>query len=530
MKRLAARRLGFALVSAVVIAAFLMTAVVGVSTILVSQLRSQSQQALSRKALYYAEAALQECFSAACDTGDTTGIRAALVGGDKGNNPPPQSYPVLWTCTRSGDSGSVLNSIAPGDKQSFTVVQAKPVTQGYQFIAMAVICDRDISGLTATELQSGSKYTVLARRIVQMGATGLSVPGGTSAFNYGMFAGSGVIQNGSSGYAAPYSTALDPLLIYAGATVDMHTTAFTGFVDVAAHSTVDVNKTTNSGTIPGTNTTLAPHSAQLTLPSIDLAYWQSQFKAFLTGGPPYDGDTATKLDASGNTYTDADTYMDTKHNGVADLVANYIPATQLVTAPDPTGTYDFSTFQYATPSEVVQLWSDLSSHSGSFASLYADETDHLTWQQLVKTFAHTVFYVQDSATSLDETIAADKQAPCPQYNGVLVCPGTLYSNCNEAPQYSTAGVFLCNEGITFDGSGTYQGTFYTTKGFRQNGSTKGFYGSIIAGTGNIDLNGSADVTLVNYAAGNLQLEGSFKVGVAAQSSWAEVDLPAWTAF
>jgi hypothetical protein len=490
-------RPGFALVTVIVLSAFLLVSIIGVGTVLTSQLQSQSQQVLSRKALYYAEAALQECFSAACDPNNTT-IRTKLLNGT--------TYTGSWA--RSGDTGSVLSIIAPDDKQSFTVVKAKPVTvnsnKDFQFIAMAVICDHDISDLSVSDLQNGIGYTVLSRRIVQLGATGLSVPGGMSTFKYGMFAGTGIIQNGNSSYTAPLSSQSDPLYIYAGDSVNMKVTTFTGYVDIAAHNTINIGG--------GDNTTLAPHSAEMALPPINLAYQQSQFVAFLLGLPPYDGDTTVKQDADGNTYTDAGLYMDTAHHSIAGIINHYIPFQSVNIS-------GYPLYFYTTPAQVSTLWHDLSNRTGYFTSL-----DNATWQQLVNTFAHTTFYVQDSATSLNATIGSD------QYNGVMVIPGSLNYSNGAANAYTTAGVFLCNKNITFNGSGVYQGTFYTQGSFTQNGSTKGFYGSIIAGTGDIRLNGKGTIDLINYASGNLLLEDGFKVGLAAQSGWSETDLSAWTSF
>ena len=148
------KRRGFALISSIVIASFLLLTVVAVSAMLTSQLRSQSLEGLSRKAFYDAEAAFQNSFSAACNTGDTTGIRSALVG----------ATPVAY----DGPA-----AVVPGDIGSFTWVKAKPVFSAgslvrYEFVAMGVVCDRSVSGLSSDQLKSGTGYSVLSRRVVKM--------------------------------------------------------------------------------------------------------------------------------------------------------------------------------------------------------------------------------------------------------------------------------------------------------------------------------------------------------------------------
>lgn len=498
------KRVGFALVTAVVISAFLMTAIVGVSTVLVSQLRIQSQAGLSRKALYYAEAALQKYYQDACNKAATTDIRTALLNS-------PYYYSSLTSSYSSWSSDSeVVYKIAPDDTQSFTWVKAKQITGGYQFIAMGVVCNNKVSDLgyaTLQDIASGTGaagYTVLARRVVQLPASGLSIPE-YSPFKYGLFAGSVITQHGSSTYKAPESLESDLLGIYAGDYLLMRNTTFSNYVDVGAHNTV----------IVGSAWKESPHSAQLTLSPVDLAFWQAQFQDFLSGNGVYSG-------------TDS-THMNTNDLKVKAAIAEYLTG-------KPVGSGEPSGYLYTTPGEVAALWAALSSStqpptqpgSGPFSlsegGISADQ-----YAQLRNTFNTTVFYVQDSATVSGASI--DEQNV---YNGVLVSGGSLSCSTGVHDTISSdllvRPVFISADDLTFNGSGVYQGSFYTSGNFTQNGSIKGLSGSIIAATGSITIDGSAGVSLINYAAGNIQLENGFHVSVTAQSGWREADLSTFSAF
>lgn len=499
------KRVGFALVTAVVISAFLMTAIVGVSTVLVSQLRIQSQAGLSRKALYYAEAALQKYYQDACNEAATADIRTALLNS-------PYYYSSLTSSYSWSSDSEVVYKIAPGDTQSFTWVKAKQITGGYQFIAMGVVCNNSISGLAYGTLQAIANgtgptgYTVLARRAVQLPTSGLSIPQ-YSPFKYGMFAGSGILQTGNSDYSAPGTSPSNVLGVYAGDRVVMKETTFSGCVDVGAHNTVNVKSAYLT----------SPHGAQLTLSAVDLAFWRTQFKDFVNGTGVYGGSTTPEGDTS--------RYMDTSDAKVRTAIGKYLIGKA-------GGSGEPSGYLYTTPGEVAALWAALSLStqpgSGPF-SLSGGGISAAQYTQLNSHFLTTVFYVRDSATSLDATLATE-HGTCPQYNGVLVSPGSMLMLSGANTISSTGAVFICEGDITFDGSGDYQGTFYTQGSFTQNGSTKHFSGSIIAGSGSVDLHGSGNISLINYAAGNIQLENGFHVSVTAQSGWREADLSTFSAF
>lgn len=489
------KRVGFALVTAVVISAFLMTAIVGVSTVLVSQLRIQSQVGLSRKALYYAEAALQKYYQDACNEAATADIRTALLNS-------PYYYSSLTSSYSWSSDSEVVYKIAPGDTQSFTWVKAKQITGGYQFIAMGVVCNNKVSDLGYATLQAiasgtgAAGYTVLARRVVQLPASGLSIPE-YSPFKYGLFAGSVITQHGSSTYKAPESSESDPLGIYAGDYLLMRNTTFSNYVDVGAHNTV----------IVGSAWQESPHSAQLTLSPVDLAFWQAQFQNFLNGNGVYSG-------------TDS-THMNTSDLGVRTAIGMYLTG-------KPVGLGEPSGYLYTTPGEVAALWAALNSStqpsSGPFSGISAAK-----YAQLHNTFNTTVFYVQDSATVSGASI--DEQN---EYNGVLVSGGSLSCSSDVHDTISSdplvRPVFISADDLTFNGAGVYQGSFYTSGNFTQNGRIDGLSGSIIAATGSITINGSAGVSLINYAAGNIQLENGFHVSVTAQSGWREADLSTFSAF
>lgn len=468
------KRRGFALVSAVVISAFLMVAIVGVSAILTSQLRSQAQEGLSRKAFYDAEAALQRAFSAACDTGDTTGIYAALSGA---------------TPARFESAAAVV----AGDSNSFTWIKAKPVFAGatllrYEFVAEGVVCDKNVSALSSAQLKAGTGYSVLSRRVIQLQAGADFASKGGNAFDYGLFAGSGIIQNGKSSYHAPEG----PVDVYAGTNINMKTSSFDAGIDIYAHGTVDVKS--YSGV-------KQEHAEQVTLPPIDLAYWQTQFKAFLNGTAPYDGSDPA--------------HMNTSSPLVRAAIASYLTGKNVTVA-------GYSGYLYTTAAEVAGLWQALSqpAPSGAFGTLTATQ-----YKQLHDTFSKTAFYVQDTASSLNATV------PDHAYAGVLVCPGTLSFDGHGGPPYSTGAVFVSKGSLTFNGRGTFQGTFYTEGTFLHNGSTSELYGSVIALQGDIHFNGaSKDTNLVNYAAGVTELESEFSLSDKMGSGWSEVDLSTFSGF
>lgn len=465
------KRQGFALISSIVIASFLLVTVVAVSAMLTSQLRSQSLEGLSRKAFYYAEAALQDSFSAACNTGDATGIRSALLG----------TTPVAY----DGPAKMVA-----GDSGSFTWIKAKPVFSGvtvvrYEFVAMGVVCDSSLSGLSSADLKAGIGYSVLSRRVIKMLTAADFDSKDGNVFQYGLLAGSGIIQNGNSAYHAPQG----PVDLYAGTNITMKTSSFDADIDIYAHGTVKVKS--YSGV-------LQEHADQVTLPPINLAYWQTQFKAFLDGTAPYNGNPQ---------------YMDMRPQLVKDAVGKYISRKSAT-----------SGYLYTTPSEVANLIAALKFDFSDRKDLFFLITDPVVYKQLQDTVSKTVFYVQDSASSLNATI------PDRPFSGVLVCPGQLTFDSKSVFD-STGAVFMSKGNLTFNGSGKFQGTFYTEGTFLHNGSTSELYGSVIALQGDIRFNGaSKDTNLVNYAAGNTEAETQFSLTKPIGSGWSEVDLSKFSSF
>ena len=223
------KRRGFALLSAILIAAFMLAIVTGIGATLASQVRSQAQAGVSKKAFYYAEAALQESFSAACNSADT-GIRPRLLGNPE---PPHPVLPQAWP----GQPGQI-----PADIRAFTWVKAKPVFDSgnkllrYELIAEGVVCDRDVSTLSSDELRAGTVFNVLARRVITLAASGLSVSKQGSVFDYGLFAGLNITQNGHSDYQGNPS-GID---IYSDGDISMNGGTTLYGIDVYAHGTVDV--------------------------------------------------------------------------------------------------------------------------------------------------------------------------------------------------------------------------------------------------------------------------------------------------
>lgn len=469
------KRQGFALISSIVIASFLLVTVVAVSAMLTSQLRSQSLEGLSRKAFYYAEAALQDSFSAACNTGDATGIRSALLG----------TTPVAY----DGPAKMVA-----GDSGSFTWIKAKPVFSGvtvvrYEFVAMGVVCDSNLSDLSSEELKAGTGYSVLSRRVVEMLTAADFASKEGNAFQYGLFGGSGVIQNGSSAYHAPEGD----VDVYAGTNLTMKTSVFDDNIGVYAKGTAKIKN-------PDEVRVFQEGAPQVTPPPINLAYWQTQFQAFLDGTAPYNGDGV---------------HMDTQPTDHP-LVNSAI---QSILRPE-----GAPGFKYVTPANVANLCAALAPAVPD--ALVWPGVDITIYQQLQSTLARTVFYVQDSASSLNATI------PDHPFSGVLVCPGQLTFDAKHGINFDTTGVVFMSKGnLIFNGSGKFQGTFYTEGTFLHNGSTSELYGSVIALQGDIRFNGaSKDTNLVNYAAGNTEAESQFSLTKPIGSGWSEVDLSKFSSF
>jgi type II secretory pathway pseudopilin PulG len=481
------KRPGFALLAAILIAAFLLAAMAGIGATLTSQVRSQAQAGSSRTAFYGAEAALQHAFLAACNTSDTdptyAGIHAYLAAG---------SSPLAWQKV-------VLGS----DPRTFTWVKAKPIfgtgkddstVLRYEFVAEGVVCDRVI---TASQASAGTGFNVVARRVIKLVASGLSAQDAGSVFNFGMFAGSSISQTGKSAFnGSPRKVS-----IYSGGSFTMTSGASSvSNIDVSAHGTITVK-----GTL--TQSSELEHARELTAPVIDLAYWQGQFNAFLGGSQPYDG-------------SDSQNYMNTAalFNGEVsstDLVKNHIQKILGHPAPasDPTGN------KYARPQDVATLCADLAgtAPSGALAGM-----DLSVYQQLQKTLFRTVFYVEDAGL-LNATI------PGGDVSGVLVCPGTLTFTTKDV---GSGAVYLSKGDLTFNGSGTIMGTFYTDGSqYTSHGSTPTLVGSIIAPRGSITFDGAnKDVTFQNFAFGNTELDEHFQAVEAMSSGWSETDYTAFTTF
>lgn len=480
------KRRGFALLSAILIAAFMLAVVTGIGATLISQVRSQAQAGVSKKAFYYAETALQDSFSAACNPADSTGIRAYLLAASQSS--------LAWN-----KNGAYAVPVA-GDARAFTWVKAKKIFDSgnkflrYSFVAEGVVCDR--SNLTRALFVAGTGFNVVARRVIELGAGGLSAGDAGSIFNFGVFSGSGMVQKGLATYNAP----LGPVTIYAGTEIDLNNTTLGPGITAIAHDTVDVK----DWTIPPEE-----HGRQLVAPPIDLAYWQSQFVAFLNGTTPYDGTIP-----SGSTVAQ---YMDTHIDAVRTAIQYYLTG-------KPVSVSGYSGYQYTTPLEVANLYAALApaTPTGKFATLTTSQ-----YKDVKDTFFRTVFYVQDSAGSLNATI------PDHPYSGVLVCPGTLGFDSKSVIDPPPSGaVFMSKGDLTFNGAGKFQGTFYTEGNFIHTGNTEDFYGSIIALKGNVGLNGGGGQTfnLVNYAANDTELAMHFQAIETIGTGWSEADYLAFTGF
>lgn len=487
------KRQGFALISAILIVAFMLAMVAGIGATLTSQMRSQAQAGVSKKAFYYAEAALQEAFLAACNSADETGIRTYLLN--------PSNSSLAW------NENGVYASRVVGDARAFTWVKAKPVftvddhghntttVLRYEFIAEGVICD---SALTASQVSSGTGFNVLARRVITLAASGLSVAKQGSVFKYGLFGGGSIAQNGNSNYKG------DPpgINIYSAGNITMNGGTTLTDINVFAHGTVNANVT--DGTIEA-------HARELTVAPIDFAYWQSQFVAFLKGTSPYDG-----IIPAGSAVGE---HMDTSDVKVRTAISKYLIG-KASGVEEPFG------YLYTTPGEVAALWTALSSvtqpETGPF-SLSEGGISEDQYAQLHGTFSTTVFYVEDFAGGLNVTI------PPSDVRGVLVCPGGM--TLNAKGNGGAEAVFICSGDLTFNGKGFFIGTFYTDgdAAFTQNGSGT-VHGSIIAPNGRITFNGKEDVTLVNFAEGNVELDEQFQSIETMSSGWAEADYGAFKTF
>jgi len=472
------KRQGFALLSAILIAAFMLAIVAGIGATLAAQMRAQAQAGVSKEAFYYAEAALQEAFLAACNSADNPEIRTYLLN--------PSKASLAWN--ENGVSVAHVSS----DVRAFTWVKAKVVSSKYEFIAEGVVCDRDVHALSATQLGAGTGFNVLARRVITLTASGLSETKQGSVFKYGLFGGGDIAQNGNSDYVGVPSG----IGIYADGNITMNGgTTLTG-INVFAHGTVNVNL------VDGTK---EAHARELTVAPIDFVYLQSQFVAFLNGTAPYDGTVVQHMNTSdGKVQTAIGKYLTGKAGG----------------AEEPFG------YLYTTPGEVAALWAALSPATqpatGPF-SLLGGGISEAQYTQLHGTFSTTVFYVQDAAGSLKATI------PPNDVSGVLVCPGALAFNAKGS--MGSGAVFICEGNLTFDGKGIFVGTFYTDGNaiFTQNGSGT-VKGSILAPNGSITFNGKEEVTLVNFAEGNFELDEHFQAVETLSSGWAEADDGAFKAF